>query len=267
MKNQKRTVGIIMALVMLLTMIAPAVQATESIGNISATETLLPSTTAIHSFKGLEVPKELKDGLEEFGISANLNTLVEIMPYSCENDNPILVVTELEENTISKSAFMMMNNNGEVQPIVSLKSLSTRASDGSEIRLNPLQDSFVLRICTQYNIYSNPWYQWSFIQPNAVMFILYDDDNLYSISNVELDYWCVGARYSYPGMTYVDENGDHSITLRVATPTERMFYNANNPYSSNYVINVMQGPYAGHMVDYSFVANGRAVSGRWEVMD
>lgn len=217
----------------------------------TAAELFTPSENSLYSVTGLHASADLCTKLESYGIHVQNDTLIEVIPTGISRDATALQITSAEDNSVTKTLCMFVDEEGKVQPplVGNTGSVSTR--EGSNTTIDPNDDSFVIRIAVSYNRYNLFYYR-----PISALFT-YSHDGSYKVTKASIEYGCCGYEFTYPGLVAIENDSPlytYTYTMSVSTnnPQTNTVYSVNDPYRSDRVINTASGINSGQYVDYSF---------------
>ena len=187
-------------------------------------------------------------------ITVENNTLVEYVSSKNNNVADTMVVTNIDGESMERTFITSLTSDDTTT--------YSETNEGKAWTPSPMGDSFTLLIMVQYNKFSTDLYGIYYYQPVYATFIYYDNDNLYTVKSIEVDYQCGGYEYEierdedtdevigYTPLTSGSGQYIHNITISVTSPRKNTYFPGNNPYNTDRVIDTNFGLYASHLLFY-----------------
>ncbi len=247
--------------------------AEETATGLDSSGLVTESNAALYSIRGAQASNQLTQSLASYNITVNDNTLIEIRPSNVPDSPTVLHITNAVGSQIQKAIILSIDKNGELQsfPIPNDNSTPTRdGNTGDSGRVNPFNDSLQLVFMINYNGYSDGFEQNAYVQPQVAMFIYYDDDNLYNITRLEMDYYAVGTEFTYPGLEPLGDALDiceYHITIDKSSPRPRTYHSESDPYPSNKVLLVKTSLIGAHNVYWALEGVRRSNNRSFSIFD
>ena len=232
---KKRFISMVIIAVMIL-----------SIGSVQAVPisdkdiSVIPfSDNAIDSVMGRNVSTRVEQGLKDYGIDINDDSLIEIIPV-LSNDPSIsskksagynataIVVTNLNGSTVTKDALIMVGKNGLPEYLTIGNSSSPMPRDGSTVEFpyDSWDGRYVVRGTAVYNTYY---------------------DGIYACHQP------VGAYFTYR------KNQTCNTYVTQYSPATNYMYSTTNQYNTNRVIWTNSGsPFVGQFLTFNTTVDGKS---------
>ena len=260
LKKSSRFVGMFLAVIMLIVAFIPAsVEAYDdvSLENLEKIEKqiLSPSENALYSVTGKKVTGQVEAILKAYEVNVKDKTLIEVLPADAGNGANVLVVTNLENNLVSKEMLINLAETGELKPMVEMNEDCASPMDGGTVGYDDANHSIVLKATGVYNTYYAQGVV-PYVRPIGSYFMLYDKKGN-SVSYVQTIYTCGGYTFSYPAFKDLNTFESWKITVSRDNPSVNTMYSQTKEYASNKVIYVAGGHIsAGQNMTFYVTVNG-----------
>lgn len=256
----KRSVSFVMVFALLL--VSGSVAASASSIVACNSEIVAESQNAIYSIQADRASKQLTEELSVCNVPVNDESLIQIVPVGESGGNAV-VTTTTENAVVTKSVLMAVNEDGEIVA-VSAASLS-----GDSAPVYPFGNSFRIVFMISYYAYSYGSDAEGLVQPQTGMFIYYDNDDLYTVKNLTMEYFCNGIDGTYIDGVFTPISQGYSpisyvIRKAVTNPSRNTYYSRTSPYNANKAIQLHYDPggMQGVEFDLSVVrkSDGKSIS-------
>lgn len=126
---------------------------------------------------------------------------------------------------------------------------------------NMFNNSFEIVFMASYYAYNYGTDEHGIVQPQTVMFIYYDDNDLYGKVNLSLEYSCIGVEGYYSNGVFTPVSSDpqeryhYNISLSKNDAKASTYYSTNRPINSGKAILMNDSIGGGHEVEYTITVN------------
>lgn len=263
LKKYKRITGLFMAFTVAFLLFAPIVAQASEIQRAEAAvkeEFLSKSEDALFSACGAELSAGMRTVMTERNMTIKDDTRVELLSTGSDNATAI-VVTNVEGNLVTKGIWMGMDDEGEMISLASSEAAARNVVGGVSGSQRPFGNSLEIVFYASYKAYSYGTDAHGIIQPQTLMFMYYDDDDLYGQVDVNSKYSCYGVEgyYSNGVFTPVSSNPleryAYNISLIQTNANARTYYSKTKAMSSGRAILMYDGIGGGHDVEYTITVN------------
>lgn len=236
---------------------------------VTAEDLLTPSKNALYGIYGNHMTVAEKRAFKKYGVSIAENTLVEYIGMKSANVPVGVVITQQDNEALSKTLLMSVAQDGEILPITLPVDETASARGGANVSKDIFRDgSLVFQIAIQYNGFTNGYLTEQYFQPISALFIYYKNSGSYNVQEIELEYVCSGNQYTYPEYIAVDTHiprFTHTIAISKSAPEASRVYSRNNPYRTDRVIFILSSGITGHAVSLTPKINGSYYDYVWDV--
>ena len=262
-KNYKRFISLLMAITMAFVFCAPiGVNASEirQTENKIKDKFLSASEDSVLSAYGDQLPALLVTTLSEKDVLITDDTLVEVFPADSDNGSTIMV-TNVDGNLVTKTSLSALDENGEFKSLSVSELVRSTELGGAAGSSTPFNNSFNLVFSTSFYAYPYGGDDYGIIQPQTIMFIYYDDSDLYNKVNLSLTYTCTGDEGYFSNGVFVDAETNplirynYRISLSKSDARARTYYSKTKAMSSTKGILMNDSIGGAHNVSYTLTVN------------
>lgn len=252
-KSIRKITSLLLTLVLTLLTFAPATVSAVIPGEDSASAGISGSSgSVLYHVSGAQASANLRQSLDKYNIAVDSDTSIDVVSTSAENGSQILVVTDVDGETMTKSVIMALDENGDINT-VSLperSAASTAGYAGDEIEFIA-NDSFVVVWAIQciQGVKTGYYYY----QPMYAEMIYYNNGG-HTVEKAEMVIECSGIELTYPGLAII--TGDEFVfdTMKISATKSNKYFVCTQGYRSDRVIWVCQGCF---VAEFDFKINGR----------
>lgn len=248
MKRSIKLMGILLSFALLFSIVTPLT--VNAVGGAYNEEKTIPSSQkTLYSAKGSAVPDSLYRELATMNVTVNSDTLIEIIQMD-SGTGSALVVTNINETTVSKDIIFGVEEDGQVTTIqpVDESSAMTRAGYHtwfSDDCLSLVKATAVYNILyiERMDIGYGQYIEWSpLYQPQGVYFFYYDN-GVNEVTYIEVLYVCQGVHCTYPDKTPIDGTIPiaHPIVVAKRNPNSNTIYSTTDPLEAGTGLDVVEG--------------------------
>lgn len=251
-KSIQKITSLLLTLVLTLLTFAPATVNAVVPGEDSASAGMIGSSgSVLFRVSGAQATTNLRQSLNKYNIAVDNNTSIDVMTTSSESDTQVIVVTDVDGETMTKSVIISLDENGNVKKLPERGTASTAGYAGDDIDFM-LDGSFVVVWALQSFICLNgPYYCY---RPTYAEMIYYNYGN-YTVTRAKMIPRCCGIELEYPGLEIVSLDKYEFWMDIVAYQSNRYYTNTpDEVYRSDRVICLSPGYF---QLDFEFIINGR----------
>ena len=257
----KQTVKKITSLVLVLALSLVFLPLRADASTVSQEKNTTASKTLFRA-QGNQISSAVCAELEKRDIQVKEDTVVKIISLGSGKGTAIQAINR-DGNTATVATLTAIDEEGQPKVFTAADMAQTRGAGGGNDTVNPFNNTFSITFLVSFNCYiytPYTYFVYEMIQPQTAMFRYSDNNQLYTVKGITMEYICSGVIYNIDDNENITplSNGNiqhvHTITVSKTNPARNTYYsNNNNPYDSNRVLYLGAEPGGHQWVDYALV--------------
>jgi hypothetical protein len=250
----RHVISLLLIAVLVILFVAPP----KANAVVSGKESYVGKEVIFSEFGG-NTSNNLRKALADYNISVKQDTLLEIIQES-DGDGTVLCATDVNGELVTKTMLMAVGEDGNLQSFTvdDIASVASTDLSGGDATVDPFSNSFQIVFVVSYYAYPYSSDPIGIVQPQTAMFIYMDDNNLYTLSKLTMNYDCHGDEGYFDGVNFTVISGPldgykYRITKSQTNPRRNTYYSNTDPIASNKAVLVDYFPDGGHEVVYTIV--------------
>ncbi|MBR3979154.1 MAG: hypothetical protein IKJ94_05990 [Oscillospiraceae bacterium] len=268
LKNLRKITSLLLVMTLVVLFFGPASANAATIGASNDKK----DAQVIYRAVGSSVSAKMRESLSDFSISVKENTELEIVKAKDE-EGTILYATTREGALVTQSALMAIGDNGELKTFTA-EDVVTASSNfyGEGADVNPFNNSFQISFSVSFYAYSYGSDRYGIIRPKLAMFMYKDPNNLYTISELVMNYDCYGVLGEFDGTnidTSISDDGEvtrYRITKAQTNPARNTYYSRTREIASNRAL-LMYGGDCMQEIAYTLVGVRNSTGASFDITD
>lgn len=208
---------------------------------VSATEIDYVADGAVE-VKAIDVSENILGVLRENGAKIEDNSLLKVLPVENSADTAICV-TNVDGDIVEQDIFMAYTEDESGNMVVD-NSIALALAQGSDHNMSgsypPIDwdGRYIVNATATAAKYfeSDDTYGWfPYYKPYKCSFNYVNYSNV-TVNSIEVRYITEGAKYSYPGFTYMNSSYEHTVTAYKSNPSAGVTYTGYNYFPESFVL-------------------------------
>ncbi len=253
----KQTVKKITSLVLVLALSLVFLPLRADASTVSQEKNTAASQTLFRA-QGNQISSAVCAELEKRNIEVNEDTVIKLVSLGSGKGIAIQAFNKVG-NTVTMATLTAIDEEGAPKLFTAADMAQTRSAGGGNNTVNPFNNTFSITFLVSFNYFSTNGLVPDLIQPQTAMFLYSDDNQLYTVNSMRMEYSCTGVPYTKSGSTFTPPSSGynqktHTITVSRTNPNRNTYYsNNNNPYPSNKALFLGGSPGGDQWIDYILV--------------